>query len=472
MFTRLRFVLPSRPRHVGWVATRSVVVKSEGPMPDTLPQGSVLRYQHHGRAYTYLPDEPPPSRGVTIAIVGAAGNFGRQIPACIAAHRRDFAGMGECTLQVIGRREGGSLKTLVGLCSELRDGFDDFCPHLEVVCDLESVRADIIVMAAGATMSTAFPTTHDVARANLDVFETHAAGLVKHNKKALILMASDPVEYGVDVFLRAGFDPARVIGTSAHLDSLRFRRELASELGLPRQHIGGLVLGPSGLNMVPCWSTVNFAAVAHPTAEQEARLREMKEEGLSRLPKDIHAFTTFAEEIKAMVLKEDALAAAAKVSKQPADVRAAFRRYVSRFAGPLYPHIGMAEKIARMVTMLVQGMDIRTAAQVRLPEGFLGIQNHSIAAPVILDAQGVKFDEVRLDAREVTAIKQCAETHGTFLNTMEGMAGLRRLVRRKSLDLKKAKTCQVESNATLSDLDKGCIVRGEHQQRPAHPGLQ
>lgn len=428
---RLQTVRDLYRKGVSFATSRAYGARSTGPMPDHLPIGSVLRYQHRGRAYTYEPDDAPAGRGVCVAVVGASGNMGRQIATSIAAHRRDFAGMGEMSLQFVGRRTGGSLQTLVGLCSELRDGFDDFCPHLEITCDLEAVRADIIVMAAGATMSTKFRTKFDVARANVELFETNAFGLAKHNSKSLVFVVSNPVEYGVDVFLRNGFDPSKVLGTGAYLDSLRFRRELASELGLPRQHISGMVLGIHGLNCVPCWSTVNFAAVAHPTAEQESRLREMKEEGLSRLPKDAEAFDKFATQICDMVLRDDALAAAAIVSRQPADVRAALRRYISFFSGPIYPRIGIGEKVARLVSSVLQGHHVKSAAQIHLESGFLGIHTHAVGAPVSLSAQGASIDHVALDQREIEAIKTSSQEAANFLRAVHAIANVRKMAREK-----------------------------------------
>merc|ERR1719159_542538 len=115
------------------------------------------------------------------------------------------------TVQFVGSRDDQSLATLIGLCSELRDAYEDYCPHLEVAVDPEAVQADLIVMAAGGTLSKQFLTHADLARANAEIFFKQASGLVHRNKNALVLIVSNPIEFAVDTFVSAGFSPQRVL---------------------------------------------------------------------------------------------------------------------------------------------------------------------------------------------------------------------------------------------------------------------
>merc|ERR1719253_1729227 len=187
-------------------------------------------------------------------------------------------------------------------------------------------------------MSHQHRTFPELARANMDVFDVLAKGLVTKNADSIVFIASHPGEYAVECFVEAGFSRERVLGLGTLYDTLRFRRELASELGISRQQISGLVLGMHGLDMVPCWSTVQLAAHCPPSTRE--RLEELKEEGLARMPRDIGALRKFAYEIREQAEHHNALPAVALVNCQPPDVRASLRRYISHFIGPMYPRVG------------------------------------------------------------------------------------------------------------------------------------
>eukprot|EP00927_Polykrikos_kofoidii_P074445 TRINITY_DN70437_c0_g1_i1.p1 TRINITY_DN70437_c0_g1~~TRINITY_DN70437_c0_g1_i1.p1 ORF type:complete len:450 (+),score=75.35 TRINITY_DN70437_c0_g1_i1:44-1393(+) len=373
------------------------------PLPKELPLGTVLKFPHRRRAIVIDAKESPVRDGFSVAVIGAAGEKGRQIVTSLATKNRLFAGMGAMTIKLVAGRSGAMLARCIGLCTELRDAFDEFCPHLEVVPDLESVQADIIVMAAGATLSHNFKTHAELARVNFSLFDQHASILVANNKRSLVVVVSSPAEFGVDRFIDAGFDPERVLGAGAYFDSLRFRREIASELGLPRQKISGLVLGMHGLNMVPCWSTVNLSFVKDPLAEE--RLEKLKKRGLARTPLDVDQTRSLAYEVRGLAEKGNALAATALVNQQPPDLRAAIRRYVSYFSGPTYPRVGIGEKVAALILDVMKGNDLMIAAQVRI--NFLGSER-AIGSPVLISGRGVKIAHVQLTESEEEAVRSAA----------------------------------------------------------------
>eukprot|EP00931_Biecheleriopsis_adriatica_P075499 TRINITY_DN49349_c0_g1_i1.p1 TRINITY_DN49349_c0_g1~~TRINITY_DN49349_c0_g1_i1.p1 ORF type:complete len:440 (-),score=75.83 TRINITY_DN49349_c0_g1_i1:260-1579(-) len=384
------------------------VAASYVPLPNELDNGATLRYARLGRAHVLGVDEER-APGLRIALVGASGSLGAQIARALVAKRRDFAGQGSLTVQFVGARDGNSLATLMGLCSELRDAYDEFCPNLEIVLDLEAAQADVIVMAAGAVLSSACPTHADLVNLNADIFGHYASGLVERNSRAIVLVVSNPVEFGVDTFVSAGFRSSHVIGTGAYLDSLRFRREIASELGVPRQHVSGLVLGVHGLGMVPCWSTVRLAGFA--SAEKEEQLEKMKTEGLSRMPKDTDSVRSLAYEVRALAEKGNALAASSLVNQQPADIRAAVRRYLSFFSGLHFPREGVAVSVCRILSEITNGSETKGAAQVHVEPGsnFLGVEGHAIGAPVVVSGHGVKLAPLELMASEEEALIKAAK---------------------------------------------------------------
>jgi len=391
------------------------------PLPKTLPDGAIIRYPHLGRAHVAPPTNQLKAKGLTIAIIGASAAIGRQLAIALVSRRKEFAGLGGLTLQFVGDRQGASLATMMGLCSELRDAFEEFCPHLEVVVDLPGVQADIIVMAAGAYLSTRFETHVKLAQANSPIFGNYASGLLARNSKALILIASNPVEFAVDTFVNAGFSPSHVIGVGAFLDSQRFRREIASELGVPRQHISGLVLGAHGLAMVPCWSTVRIAAVG--SIDKEEKLEELKTAGIARMTSDFSDLRKLAYQVKDLAVAGDALAAAAVVNEQPAEVRAALRRYISFFSGPSYPRVGIGSAVARLIVDISDGKPTFTSAQIRDPEGtFLGIKNQAIGTPAIISGRGVKVDRIQLLPVEEEAVLAAAEEAKALSTSAEAIS--------------------------------------------------
>lgn len=395
----------------------------DDPLPRDFPHGKVLRYQHRARTRIYDPDDKPWNRGITVAVIGASGNIGRQIVMSISAQRKNFASIGSFTLQLVGRRDmgqvaGRSMSMLVGLCTELRDAYDNYGPHLEIVADLEAVRADIIIFAAGANLTSKYKTSDEVAHANSEICEQHARALIDHNKDSLVLLVSQPAEAGVDTFIESGFQPNRVFGTGALIDTLRFRREIASELHVPRQHVSGLVLGMHGLGMVPCWSTVNLSPVIS-NAEKRDKLEKLKEDGLARMPMNIERIKELAYEVRDKTMAGDALLAGSMVSEEPADIRAMLRRYVSFFSGPIYPRIGIGEKVASIIDSILNGRSIVSAAQLRLDGEFLGLKGHAIGAPAIICGEGVQVNQaVRLHPREEEAVKNAYVVAGDLAQAL------------------------------------------------------
>lgn len=395
----------------------------DDPLPQELPPGKVLRYQHRARTSLYDPEDKPWDRGITVAVIGASGNIGRQIVMSISAQRKNFASIGSFTLQLVGRRGTGrkknrSMSMLVGLCTELRDAYDNYGPHLELVADLEAVRADIIVFAAGANLTSKFKTSDEVAHANSEICEQHARALQEHNKDAMVLLVSQPAEAGVDVFIEAGFQPNRVFGTGALIDTLRFRREVASELHVPRQHVSGLVLGMHGLGMVPCWSTVHLSPVISNAAKRD-KLEHLKEAGLARMPMNIEKVKELAYEVRDKTMAGDALLAGSMVSEQPADIRAMLRRYVSFFSGPIYPRIGIGEKVASLIDGILNGRSVVSAAQVHLQGEFLGLNGHAVGAPAIISGEGVRVNRaIKLDPREEEAVKHAFVVAGDLAQAL------------------------------------------------------
>jgi malate dehydrogenase len=179
-----------------------------------------------------------------ISVIGASGAMGREIVAQIVAGRvlRPTE-----RLQLVGNSHGASAQALYGLHSDLTDAYAETAPQIEIALAPEEVAADLIVMAASVPQKEhVVYSRDDFAAGNLPLFRTYARALAKHGSgREVVLVVTNPVELGVTVFARE-ICPHRVVGIGAYSDSLRFRREVAAELGVPRQLVSGFVAGEHG----------------------------------------------------------------------------------------------------------------------------------------------------------------------------------------------------------------------------------
>lgn len=177
---------------------------------------------------------------MNIAVIGAAGSVGREIARQIVADRmldRDQ------TLQLVGNPKGASARRLYRLAADFVDAYAEICPGMEVVLDPDGIRADVVVMAAGSTipfdlnrpqMERGF-----LAELNAPIFHHYASVLAKNGLGSeIVICISNPNELAVAVFAKY-LGRSRVIGMGDYLDSLRFRREIAADLGVRRQAVTG-----------------------------------------------------------------------------------------------------------------------------------------------------------------------------------------------------------------------------------------
>ncbi|WCO69030.1 hypothetical protein PO878_09860 [Iamia majanohamensis] len=317
-----------------------------------------------------------------VSIVGAAGACGRQL--AVQLLERRVLGP-DARLQLVGHRGHRSEQELWGLHADLSDAYADTAPALELVDDPEAVDADVVVMLAGATLSTD-PTAPadraDLARTNQEVFATYADALAARRRPPLVIVQSNPVELGVHVFAdRLG--PARCVGAGAWSDTLRFRRELAHDLGVRRPAVRASVLGQHGDHLVPVWSTVGAVGVEPADVAREvARQRDGRD--LADLPDEIRT----AKAAALARIAEGALATAfAEARALPADLRAAVKPFVTHYTAGHTTEVVTAHAVADLVDVVVGGREVVVPAQVLLDgevEGLRGV----VGVPVVLTAAG------------------------------------------------------------------------------------
>lgn len=346
---------------------------------------------------------------MNIAVIGAAGSCGRQLAAQLL--ERQLMSESAC-LQLVGHRGGASERELFGLRADLEDAFVDRAPLIDVVLEPEDIRADIWVMLAGKTISTDPSAPIDRAalgRANLEMFESYAS-IIDPANPPIVIVQSNPIELGVEVFsAKAGRH--RVLGAGGRSDSLRFRQEVAVDLGVRRPHVSAFMIGQHGDNLVPLWSSVRAEGISQDKVADYIA-RSTSQRSLADFPNEIR-------ESKARMLdlvRSDRVSEAyAFISGLPADLRAAVKPFFTHFTAGHTTEMATAHAVADFVEAITGGHRQVFAAQVTLDgewEGLIG----TIAVPVLLDPRGwsqVMPMEISRDERDALsdAARAVSEAH-------------------------------------------------------------
>ncbi|SMF53036.1 malate dehydrogenase [Cellulosimicrobium cellulans J1] len=350
-----------------------------------------------------------------VAVVGATGDVGRQVCTQIVERR---VLPPTARLQLVGRAGGASGRAVHGLRADLVDAYDEHAPLLDVAHSPEDVTADVIVVAAGLTppaRTGADPDRRVLAATNGAVLAEYADAIARHGSgHEVVVVVTNPVELGVAVMAER-LGRHRVLGMGAWLDTLRFRRELAVELGVRRHRVGGFVGGQHGEDAVPLWSTVRVSGLdADERARAVAALRRGRT--LDALPAEIAA----AKDELARVAAADMGAAFDLIDTWPADLRLVTRPWMTHQSGAKTP-AGTASATVDLLEVILDGREIVVAGQValdgeldgRLPLGGAshGAPHHGVlGVPVVLGPGGwtrVLLDELPDD--EARRLAQAAD---------------------------------------------------------------
>ena len=126
--------------------------------------------------------------------------------------------------------------------------------------DLED--AGVVVLAAGAAQRPG-DTRLDLLSRNAAVFARIIPAVLAVAPRAILLVASNPVDVMTDVAARlSGLPWGRVLGSGTILDSARFRALLAEHLGLSPKSVHAYVLGEHGDSEVLWWSGATAGGIA------------------------------------------------------------------------------------------------------------------------------------------------------------------------------------------------------------------
>ena len=156
----------------------------------------------------------------------------------------------------------------------------------------DMTNADIVLITAGKPR-TPDMTRRDLAHVNARIIKDIAESVFPGNKEARFIVVTNPVDAMAMLFkklTRAEF----VISSGTHLDTLRFKVELARTLGVPVRHVETYVAGEHGPNSVFLWSLTRVngiplhkflhkKGISLNTSEVELRVKEISRQIISVL---------------------------------------------------------------------------------------------------------------------------------------------------------------------------------------------
>ncbi|MDR2399314.1 MAG: L-lactate dehydrogenase [Endomicrobium sp.] len=118
----------------------------------------------------------------------------------------------------------------------------------------DTADADLVVITAGRGQQPG-ETRTDLLKGNIEIFKTIVPEIVKHSPKAIILVATNPVDVLSYITYKISGKPSQeVIGSGTVLDSSRFRYLISKELNVDSRNIHASIFGEHGDSEFPMWS--------------------------------------------------------------------------------------------------------------------------------------------------------------------------------------------------------------------------
>ncbi len=303
-----------------------------------------------------------------------------------------------------------------GLRADLRDAFADTAPMIELVNDAAEIDADVVVMLAGMTIPTDPRQPLDraqLAHRNHSLFVEYAEAVAARAIPPLVIVQSNPVEVGVKAFADA-LGRRRVIGAGACSDSLRFRREIADSLGVPRSSVRARVLGQHGDQFVPQWSSIEVDGLDRAVVDEWITAQRAGR-SLADLPAEI---VELRAEMMALVVDNEVHEAFSRIARRPADLRAAVKPFLVHCTTGHTTEIITAHAVEELLVAIAVGDPIECMGQVEL-DGELGL--HGVGGfPVMLGRDGwTDVIDPGLADEEIAALRRSLGVVDELLASLE-----------------------------------------------------
>ena len=314
-----------------------------------------------------------------LAIIGATGSCGRQVAAQLL--EREII-PSEGALHLIGHAGGAHESELWGLRADLRDAFVDRAPRIEIGTDVGQTDAEIVVMMAGATVTNLTSDRSQLAAINKKIFDAAAADLSRMAAEPTVIIQSNPIELAVEIFANV-VSRHRILGAAAWSDSLRFRREIAADLGVTRPMVDAEMWGQHGDNLVPMWSAVHVRGVEQSRVDDLIG-RATDGRKLADLPEEIRVSRTHA---LALIDRGDISGAHAFITQQQPDIRAAIKPFFTHFTAGRTTELATAHAVTDVVGFIGSGVNVAIPAQVLVDNEWPGLRG-PLAVPVLIEPNG------------------------------------------------------------------------------------
>ncbi|MEI6221641.1 MAG: L-lactate dehydrogenase [bacterium] len=147
--------------------------------------------------------------------------------------------------------------------------------------------ANIIIIAAGVSRKEN-QSRIDLIKINYEILTDLIKKITQHNKAAILLIVSNPVDILTYAAYRiSGYPWHRVIGSGTKLDSSRFRFFLSQKLNISPQSVNAYIIGEHGEHAVPVWSRAFIGGQlitehkTFTTKEKEEVESDVKKAGMS-----------------------------------------------------------------------------------------------------------------------------------------------------------------------------------------------
>ncbi len=314
-----------------------------------------------------------------VSIIEAGGNVAKSLVSMILAQRLMASGD---VLQLVEEREPRSFHVLEALRSDLLDSVGVGAEQLELAFGPEGVDGDVVVVTLGIAYSLGLKGDDKKAiySFNLDQVLKYARSIRARGVEPLFVVASEPMEATVELLTRY-FPRQKVVGIGSLLDSLRFRKEIALTLGIPRSHVHAMVVGEHGPCMVPLWSSVRILGMS----------KEDTRETINRLRKGWHYSSSCLVEAWGDVMDLVSRKSPAEISKVfnelPLCVKLFMRPWLAYQMG-VDSFFGPAGAVFRLLAALLRGEPFFGPLQMRLEGEFYGIDT-VFGVPLVLTINGI-----------------------------------------------------------------------------------
>ena len=121
--------------------------------------------------------------------------------------------------------------------------------------------AEVVVITAGIPQKEG-ETRLDLVEKNLNIFKDMIKSVVGSGFDGIFVVASNPVDVlTYATWKYSGFPANKVIGTGTTLDSSRFKKEIASLIGIDPRSVDAYILGEHGDSEFAVWSHTNIGGL-------------------------------------------------------------------------------------------------------------------------------------------------------------------------------------------------------------------